>query len=446
MLRSLRIKHLALVDELRWEPGPGFTVITGETGAGKSVLIGALSLVLGDRADRTLIRTGADSCSVEAEWDLSGLPITPALNALLDEAGVDPCEDSVLLLKRTLSAAGQNRQFINGCPATLATLKQVGDRLADFHGPHDHQSLLSADTQRDLLDAFGGAGPAVAACRDAFHAWRDARTAHDTLASEMRASAAELDLLEHQVGEIERASLTPGEDTRLAATLDGARHGVRLLELAGQVQSLLTDGEPSAADLLGSADRALADMAALDPRAAAFHDSLAAAQTTLSELARDLAHYADRVDLDPGRLSELEARYDLLQTLKRRHGPALDDVLRHAADGRARLERIANRDAELAAAAARVDTAAARLADAARTLTTARRAAATRLAKSVTAELKQLGFQKASLGVDLRPLPEPAAHGADAVEFQFAPNPGEGSKPLRSIASSGEMARVMLAL
>ena len=225
MLVSLRIRNLALIDDLTWELDPGFNTLTGETGAGKSILIDALNLLLGERADKTLIRSGADACTVEAELELRDDATAKEINAQLEESGAERGEGRALLLKRTVSATGTNRQFINGSPVPLQALKSLGDRLVDVHGPHDHQSLLANDKQAGLLDAYGKLGPLRQACGTAHRELREIEQERASLEMSEVERETRLSLLQHQVGEIDGAKLQPGEDARLENEYRAASHG-----------------------------------------------------------------------------------------------------------------------------------------------------------------------------------------------------------------------------
>jgi DNA repair protein RecN (Recombination protein N) len=451
MLTTLRIKNLALVPDLTVEFQPGLNVVTGETGAGKSILIGALNLVLGERADRTALRAGADSCSVEAVFDVAKLKAP--LQSFLEEAGLEPCEDGQLVLKRAFTAAGANRQFINGSPATLATLATVGEWLVDIHGPHDHQSLLHPARQLAILDAFGGLAPA----REGFAQQLRRRVALEAekaaLIVDEKTYAQQLDLLRFQAREIGEARLQPGEDAQLEQDHRRASGAARLIELCRAALELLEENEPSLLSQAGTLGRTLHELHRLDPAAAPLADAQARAAAALQELQSGLSHYADRVEMDPERLRELEARLDLLHSLKRKYGPSLADVIAFGEEARRKLASLEQRDAELArlnAELARVD---AELWRAGRELSALRCKLIPRLRKAVSAQLADLGFQQSRFDAAIESVGAPAsgtarftATGLDTVEFQFAPNPGEPARPLRAIASSGEMARVMLAL
>ncbi|MFA6546793.1 MAG: DNA repair protein RecN [Limisphaerales bacterium] len=443
MLTALRIKNLALVADLTLELRPGCNVVTGETGAGKSIIIGALNLVLGERADRTLIRAGAEGCAVEAVFDVTRLG-TP-LAALLEENGLEPCEENQLVLKRVFTAAGANRQFVNGSPATLATLAAIGEGLVDMHGPHDHQSLLHPAKQLAILDAFGSLQTQVGAFGELIRR----RTAVDqekaALIVDEKTYAQQIDLLRHQVQEIAAARLRPDEEADVEAEHHRASNAARLLELSQSALDAL-DGEDGALlNQLGALGRTLQELQRVDAAAKAFTDAHEQSVTFLRELQTDLSRYADRVDIDPARLAQLEERLNLIHSLKRKYGASLAEVIAFGDGAKSRLHGLEQRDAELARlndALAKLD---AEILRAGRDLTAARRKVIPRLTKAVTRQLQDLGFQRSELGIVPSPI-APSASGCDSIEFQFAPNPGEPARPLRAIASSGELARVMLAL
>lgn len=443
MLVSLRIKNLALVEDLTWELGPGLVCVTGETGAGKSMIVGALKLVLGERADRSMIRTGQDSCTVEAVFHL----VQPdELNAQLAESGLEPCDGDELLVKRLMTAAGQNRQFVNNSPATLASLKDIGRHLVDLHGPHDHQSLLSRDRQRAMLDAFAGSTHALAAHADTHAAWRASRRELEELANAERASDAELDLLRHQVAEIEAAHLRVDEEEELLRRYKTAANGSRLLELAGSALQKLADDDDSVLTHLRQAQRALRELERLDPGLTA---SLAGAETALvelEELESTLRDYNDRIELDPAALAVLEERINLLETLKRKYGGSVEAVLCHFEKSSLKLSRLENRGEAMASLQAREKSCRNAVGATAAVLRKVRQKSGPKLAKEIAGHLLDLGFKRALFDIKLDPLSDPGPHGAEEVDFLFAPNPGEPPRPLRLVASSGEMSRVMLAI
>ncbi len=442
-LTSLRIRNLALVEELAWTLAPGFTAVTGETGSGKSIIVGALQLILGERAEKALIRTGAESCTVEAVFAVKDVA---ELNARLEEQGVEPCEDAGLILKRVFSTAGTNRQFINGSPTTLAVLKLLGDGLVDLHGPHDHQSLLSDAKQLALLDAFAGAEPLHAKYADLFAKLNAATTEHTALSTSEAALEREVDLLRHQTHEIESAQLRADEEEDLTARYTVAANGRRLLELTTQILGRLTEADDAVLTRLGEIGRLVRDLERTDPAAARFTESHLRAATELDDLAQSLQGYAEEMDLDPERLAQMEERVSLLETLKRKYGGSVAAVIEFGDAAAERLRKIESRGEELARLEKEIATARAALLEAGAKLGAKRKAAAPKLAASITAHLRDLGFKKAEFAAALNPLEKPGAHGLESVAFLFAPNPGEPPKPLKAIASSGEISRVMLAV
>jgi DNA repair protein RecN (Recombination protein N) len=443
MLAMLRIRNLALVEDVTWEVGPGLVCVTGETGAGKSMIVGALKLVLGERADRSLIRTGEDSCTVEAVFHLAD---PGEVNARLLECGLEPCDGEELLVKRVMTSSGQNRQFVNNSPAALGTLKEVGRYLVDLHGPHEHQSLLARERQRTLLDAFAGASGAVSAQQTAFAAWRASRRDLEELTTSELASDAELELLKHQVAEIEAAQLRPDEEEDLLRKHRTAANGSRLVELAGMALQKLAEADDSALAQVRQLQKSLRELLRLDPSQEAALAGVETALVELEDLEGVLRDYSDRIELDPAALAALEDRINVLEGLKRKFGGSVEAVLEHGARARTRLSRIENRGEALAALQAREAVCRRDLDSAAAALRAIRRKAAPKLAREIAAHLLDLGFKRALLEISLEPLAEPGSHGSEDIDFLFAPNPGEPAKPLRLVASSGELSRVMLAI
>lgn len=453
MLTTLRIKNLALVADLTLELQPGYNAISGETGAGKSIIIGALNLVLGERADRTLIRSGSDSCSVEAVFDVARLRVP--LKSFLEENGLEPCEENQLVLKRTFTAAGTNRQFINGSPTTLAVLTSIGSGLVDIHGPHDHQSLLNAARQLAILDAFGN----LDARRDAFGALVRSRAALDAEKSALiideRTYAQQLDLLRFQVNEITTARLRPDEEAHVQQDYQRASNAAKLLELSQGALGLLSENESSLLTQAGLLGRSLQELQRVDPSAAGLLSEHEQALINLRELQTDLSHYADKIDIDPARLQELEERLNLIQSLKRKYGGSLAEVIAFGETAAQKLRQLEQRDAELSRINAELNKIETELWRAGQDLSQQRRKVVPQLSKAVIKQLKDLGFAQSHFDVSITTLDRASlsnlnhqlsTSGLDTIEFQFAPNVGEPPRPLRAIASSGEMARVMLAL
>lgn len=442
VLNLLRIKNLALVEELEWQIAPGFTAITGETGAGKSIIIGALQLLLGERADKSLIRTGADTCTAEAIF--SGKELQK-LNPQLAESGIEPCADD-LIIKRTLSTSGANRQFINGSPTTLAILKSVGDALVDLHGPHDHQSLLSPDKQLSLLDSFARAQDQLEEYKKHFRELQALTAEHAALNTAETAREQELDLLRHQTSEINSANLNPGEEEEIEKRYKLSSSSKRLIELAGAVANKLSEADDSVLSQLAESQRLLRELEKIDASSSQLVSEHAAAVVQLSEIARSLSDYAEKLDLDPEQLVALEQRVSLFETLKRKYGGSIAEVIAFGERAEERMRKIEGRDEELERLTKEIDRVRSQMTRAGDAIRKLRAKAAPKLSETVRKNLRDLGFRQSEFEAKLSPLDEPNANGFDSVEFVFSANPGEPLKPLRVIASSGEISRLMLAI
>jgi DNA repair protein RecN (Recombination protein N) len=443
MLTTLRIKNLALVSDLTLELQPGCNVITGETGAGKSVILGALNLVLGQRADRALIRSGSDSCSVEAVLDVAKL--RAPLKSFLDENGLEPCEDGQLVLKRTFTSTGTNRQFVNGSATTLNTLAELGEWLVDMHGPHDHQSLLHPAKQLAILDAFGGLEALRAQFSELVSQQARLEEQKTALIVDEKTYAQQLDLLRFQVQEIEAARLQPDEEEALTQEHNRASNAARLLQLSQAALDVLNESENSVITQAGVIGRTLQELHRVDAGAAVLVELHEQGVIVLRDLQTELSRYADKVDVDPARLAELDERLNLIHSLKRKYGASLAEVIAFGAEAKQKLQVLESRDAELARLNAALTKLDVELKKVGNKLTAERKKVIPQLAKAAAKQLADLGFKQSKFDIALT-VTEISAAGFDAVEFQFSPNVGEPLKPLRAIASSGEMARVMLAL
>ena len=441
MLISMRIRNLALVDDMTLELAGGFNAITGETGAGKSIIIGALDLVLGERADRELIRTGADSCSVEAVFSIGSVR---RIGGLLEESGLEPCEGHQLLLKRVFSESA-NRQFINGSPCTLAQLKQIGDLLVDMHGPHDHQSLLRAETQIGLVDSYCKLEENRAQFQKLLGELKLVDAQKQALVMDEREFQQQLDLLRFQVGEIESAALQSGEEASVEQEYQVAFHAQKILELANYASQRISEGEEAILPALAQAQKRLQDLAGIDPKAAALEQTNRSIVIQLQDLASSLQAYIDRVDVDPQRLQELSDRLSAIQSLKRKYGRTLEEVIGFGQKAAEKLRLLQSRDAELAKLEQKRAQVEKELMEAGLQMRKVRSAQLPKLSKKIAAQLNDLGFPQAGFSAELGDH-EPWRFGLDAARFLFAPNPGEPAKELKGIASSGEMSRVMLAI
>src|SRR6266568_7192443 len=433
MLTTLRIRNLALVPDLTLELHAGYNAITGETGAGKSILIGALNLVLGERADRTLIRGGSDSCSVEAAFDVSKLR-APFVR-FLDEHGLEPCQDGQLLLKRTLAGNALNRQFINGSPTTLNVLAALGEWLVDIHGPHDHQSLLHSARQLAILDAFGG----LDSVQESFAGLVRRRCALEaektSLIVDEKTYMQQLDLLRHQAGEIAAAKLSPDEETALEREHRLASNAARLLELAQGALRQLSEDEHSLTAQAGVLGRTLLELKRLDPDAVCLLSLHEQALSFLRDLQSDLSHYADKLDTDPARLQLLEDRLNLIQSLKRKYGASAADVIEFGEQARQKLQDLEQRDADLERLQAELGRIDAELKRVGGELSAQRRRVVPKLAQAVGRELAGLGFKQCHFDVALttdsetsnRKSRRPVSTGSN---FNSPPTPA--SRPARS--------------
>jgi DNA repair protein RecN (Recombination protein N) len=429
------------VEQLDWELAAGFNVVTGETGAGKSIIIGGLKMILGERADKSVIRTGEEQCSVEALFHLEDVD---RINTLLADEGVDPCEDGELLIRRVLSVSGTNRQFINGCQTTLGFLKDVGDGLVDLHGPHDHQSLLSKEYQLRLVDAFAGNETLFRSYPDVFGRWQQTRKELDEFEAETVGS--NLDLRRHQLTEIRSAGIRVGERSELESQYSVAANGRRILELTGAGIALLSESENALLTQLGELARLLRELEKIDGQTHEFVEDHERATVELEELERSLVSYQQRVDLDPGALQMMEERLNLLERLSRKYGRDEAGLLELAAELETKLGRAEHRESILEKLRLDAESLKQQVWSVAQQLTRIRHAGAVELAESIRSHLQDLGFAQASFDIVWENLNEPNRTGFDQVEFLFSPNPGEPLKPLRAIASSGEISRVMLAI
>jgi len=443
MLQTLRVRNLALVEDITVEFKPGLNVITGETGAGKSVIIGALGLLLGERADKSLIRAGTEQCFAEAVFQLNDSEV---VDAILDEVGLPPCEAGQLLVRRTLLASGAGKNFINDSSTTSQVLKRMGEHLVDMHGPYDHQSLLNTDFQLDILDAFGHSWESRGLYEAAYSTCREAQNQRKELAGTSDQDVVQqIELLTFQVKEIEDLAPVEGEDEAIAQEQVQVANAQRILELASGIQAALMEGETAAFNGLASAHKGLGEMAGLINAAGEWKEQAHSIMVQAQDLAETVERFVRNIEGDPGRLQWLEDRMAAYHRLKRKYGGSVTAILKHLEKVKTRLKDLESRGERLAELDKAIGVAQGKVEQAGIKLSKARRQAATTLGKTITGELKDLGFQHGVFGVELQSV-EPTPSGVDSIEFVFAPNAGEPSHPLRAIASSGEISRVMLAV
>lgn len=443
MLLELSIEQIAIIDRLNLRFEPGLNVLTGETGAGKSILVDALSLALGERAEGEMLRAGAEHAQVTAVFDVSRYP---RLQARLQELGISP-EEGLLYLTRELFAGGRSQARINGRPVPVATLKAVGDLLVDLHGQHQHQLLFQTSEQRRLLDEW--CGERVLALKaelgERVREMRALQRELSSLQADARERAHLLDLYTFQKSEIERARLTPGEEEELLAEERRLAHAEKLFATAETAYELLTGGEPAAVDLLAQAARTLEEVLPIDAGLQPLMESLQNALYTVQDVATELRAYRDGVEFSPERLSEVQERLHVIRTLKRKYGDTVEAVLDYLREVTEKLERLQGgeeRAEELAQALQQAEERAQQLAA---ELSRLRGDGARRFEQAVAEELSQLAMPRVRFEVKFSAQPLDA-EGVDAVEFLLAPNPGEPLRPLSKIASGGELSRVMLAM
>lgn len=442
MLVELRIRDYAVVEDLSLTLGPGLNVLTGETGAGKSIVVGAISLLLGERASSGVVRAGAERARVEAVFDVSGMP---ELAARLDELGF-PAEDGHLILRREVATEGRNRAWVNGSPATAGVVGELGTALVDLHGQHEHQTLLRQGEQRRILDAFAGAEETAERVAAA-HALVRERVA-ELEAREVRREELQerQEFLDFQLQEIDAAKLSPGEDEELEAEARRAEHLEELAAGAAAIHELLYGAEDAISDRIADARTQLQRMARIDPDLEELATLTEEAYHAVAEAGRRVGEYASGVEFDPGRLEQVRQRLDAIFRLKRKYGPELEDVIAAGDQLRAELAELGDAEHDLAELRAGVESAREALRSESAELTTLRERGAAELSAAVMTVLPDLGLNAATFQLRLRPLDEIGASGAEAVEFLVSPNPGFDPMPLARIASGGELSRVMLAL
>ena len=442
MLTELRIRNFAIIESVTLPLGEGFNVLSGETGAGKSIIVGALGLLLGERASADLIRSGAEKATVEGVFDVAN---NRAIVELADERGIE-VEDETLVLKREIAASGRGRAWINGAPVTASVLAEIGRLLVNLHGQHDAQTLLDGDSQRRILDAFGGADAQALEVRRIHGELSRIRRDIAALTSRRAEAEKRADYLRHVAKEVEDARLSPGEDSKLVDEARVLENADELRTLATALNDLLSGEESSVLTQLGAAQRPLTSIERIDPAAARMQELFDAGFYALQELARSVEDYAGSVDLDPARLEQVRQRRDRLFGLLKKHGPTLDKVIEAGRSARAELDLIDTAQFDLATLTAQEADSRRWLSMEAEKLSEMRMSAGKKLAKSVDVLLPQLGMPDGKFSVALVARDEPTAEGAEDVEFRVALNVGHEDRPLARVASGGELSRVMLAL
>ncbi len=442
MLTELRIRNFAIIESLTLPLSGGFNVLSGETGAGKSIIVGALGFLLGERGSSDLIRTGADKATVEGVFDISQ---SKAIGTMIDERGIET-DDGTIVLKREISSAGRGRAWANGSPVTATVLGEIGRALVNLHGQHEAQTLLDTDSQRVILDTFGGATAQAELVRESFAELSRIRREIAQLSSRRSDAERRADYLRHVTREIEDAKLTPGEDSRLEDEARVLENADELRTLAANISTLLADDEESILERLGHVDRALGTVQRVDPSAANLQELYDTGFYALDELSRAVADYARKVDLDPERLEVVRRRRELIFGLVKKYGPTLEDVIDTGRRSRAELDLVDSGSFDLAQLETQQKTANEKLIAAATRLSSLRSTASKKLAKAVDGVLPDLGMNGGHFNVMLTAKSAPDENGAEDVEFKVALNVGHDARPLARVASGGELSRVMLAL
>ncbi|MGD8331560.1 MAG: DNA repair protein RecN [Acidobacteriota bacterium] len=450
MLAYLRIKNLAVVDDVALELAPGLTVFTGETGAGKSMILGGLSLVLGERASLDQVRAGEQRAVVEAAFTA---PRDAELAADLADSGL-ATEDGSIVVRRVITASG-SRAYVNDQLVSLQKLRDVGERLVDLHGQHEHQSLLSVRAHRELLDRYAGAAESRDAVAAAYDEAVEIAARLEELTIDERDRAQRVDLLRFQVQEIDAAQLRPGEDEELDEERRRLAHAEELTQLAGEAVETLYEGDRSVAAVLARVQRDFERLARLDPSAPVDVEGVKSARITAEEAGRSMQRYLDDLEVEPERLAGVEARLSALHALQRKYGDDIATIIEHGEQAARELDELERHDERLSELQAALVDAVARYARASADLGDARRRAAGELEKLVVEELAGLGMEGARFEVAIGPrrrqapagLPDGAGRsGSDRVEYVLAANAGEAPAALSKVASGGELSRVMLAL
>ncbi|MEX2528547.1 MAG: DNA repair protein RecN [Gemmatimonadota bacterium] len=442
MLLELRIRDYAVVQDLTLELGPGLNALTGETGAGKSILVGALSLLLGERASSEVVRPGATRALVEGVFSLEGLP---QVDATLERLGF-PREDGLLILRREVALEGRNRAWVNGSPATAGAVGELGGALVDLHGQHEHQTLLHPEEQRKILDDFAQASREAGEVARLHGEWKSLTAQRNSWEVRTKELQERREWLEARARDVESVAPGAGEVERLENEMKRLSHAETLLRGAREVEGAVYAGDDSLSQQLAGHLRRMDELVRFDPELGELRQLLHEALMGLQEGGGRLGDYASNVDLDPGRLEELRSRLDALTRLARRFGGSLDEAMGAGRRAREELDLLDRSVLDGRKLATQVEEASVALNEAAQRLSELRASGARRLEQEVEALLPALGMAQGRFQVELGPLDTPSAHGADDVAFHVALNRGFEPRPLARVASGGELARVMLAL
>lgn len=445
MLRTLSVRNFAIIDQLELEFAPGFNVLTGETGAGKSILMGALNLLLGGRAGGEMVRSGANKATLDAVFDISGLT---ELQQIIEEMGYE-LEDDLLLLSREVNATGKSTCRISSRPATVTQLKEIGDWLVDLHGQHEHQSLLAVARHIDMLDTWGGKPLLELRSQivEVYQTLQNLRQQKESLERDARERAHLLDLYQFQAQEIQKANLKVGEDDTLQAEHRRIANAQRLAENALEASAIIagSDGEAGIVSLLSRAVRCLEDGVGIDESLQPMLEAVRSAYYELTEAQHDLSKYVDNLEFNEERLQEIEERLETLRNLKRKYGTTIQEVIQYGKETAEKLHQLTHSEELSESLEQEIVQNTKVLTELSKTLSDRRHLAAKEFQETTLAELTDLGLSRTRFEVLVSPT-EPSSKGADRVEFMISTNPGEPLRPLAKVASGGEVSRVMLAI
>ncbi len=442
MLQSLRIRNLALLEEVALDFEAGFTAVTGETGAGKSILLGALALLAGERVDKTIIRQGAPSCDAEASLFFQK---PERIDAVLGELNLPPCEDGLLIIKRSLPREKAPKITVNGGLASLSALQRLGEHWVDFHGPSEPRRLLKESCQLELLDLFGRAHGALVSYQQKFRAWREQVAERERIARETKLSPDQIAFLENQLASIDALELTEEAIEKLERDFARMSSAQELIELTQTLEAGLT-GEEGVQLKLAALLREARQVENIDAASKPLADRLASVTVELNDLSSEFSALSQQLQFDPEQAEELESQMNTWLDLKRKHGGELPAVIIARDEMRRRLEVQGDLEGTLARLEKQIAESERAAKAEARTLRGLREKAAKELARIAAKSIEQLGFKKADFQIRIVPLVELTPTGDCGAEFLFSPNVGEAPLPLNRVASSGELARVMLAL
>ncbi|MCX5782655.1 MAG: DNA repair protein RecN [Elusimicrobia bacterium] len=444
MLLNLTIKNYALIEDLSLEFSEGLNIFTGETGAGKSVIIESLKLLLGERASQELIRKGANSCQIFAEFDYPSL--SKEIKKYLKDCALDLSNEDTLFLRREIDISGKSRSFVNDIPVSLKTLSSIGDYLVDVHGQHEHQSLFSNLSQRSILDNFGDIEKLLAEIGENYSKWKELLSERQAQAMSEQEKQRLIDIYGFQVKEIDNASLASDEDEDLELKLPQLKNAEKLKNLSEESYQMLYEAEGSVIEKLSKIQKILGNINSLSGNLSSVEDNLNSASAQIEEAAKEIENFKEKLDIDPQSLEKLLERQDLIKNLKKKYGSSIKEILAFREKTAKELDVLLKMDQNRQEIEKEIEKTQKKLFASCAKLTEERKELAEKLSENVEKELSDLGMKKTRFKISIEKLPEPSPEGWDRVDFMFQANPGEDLKSLKNIASGGEISRVMLAV